>query len=122
MRGNALELTQRGLCALEPYRVKKAIILAAGFGSRMMPATKDRPKPMVRVNGTRIIDTMLGALTVAGITDITIVGGYQYEKLKELKEQYPNIRLIENKQYASTNNISSAVLALDDLRDGCYLS
>ena len=115
-----LSITEAGLSVLEPYRVKRAIILAAGFGSRMMPATSDRPKPMVTVNGVRIIDTMLDALISVGITDITVVGGYKYEKLCELRGKYPYIKLIENKKYDKTNNISSAMLALDALHDGCY--
>ena len=114
-------ITPQGLEALEPYRVKRALILAAGFGSRMMPATKDRPKPMVRVMGTRIIDTLLDALCAAGVTDVTVVGGYRFEKLAALREKYPGIRLIENRDYESANNISSAVLGLDCLRGGCYL-
>ena len=118
--GKQLLITKEGLAALEPYRVKRAIILAAGFGSRMMPATKDRPKPMVTVNGVRIIDTLLDALVRAGIEDITIVGGYQKEKLKDLLEKYPFLYLIDNPEYDVTNNISSAVLASDHLQDGCY--
>lgn len=114
-------LTAEGAAALEPYRVKRAIILAAGFGSRMMPATEDRPKPMVTVNGVRIIDTLLDALTGAGITDITLVGGYRFERLQELNEKYPSLRLLENKEYRTTNNISSAMLSLDRLVGGCYL-
>lgn len=117
---NELRITQKGLNALESYRVKHAIILAAGFGSRMMPATKDRPKPMVEVNGVRIIDTLLDALVRVGIWDITIVGGYKKEKLRDLLIKYPFLRLIDNPEYATTNNISSAVLSLDWLRDGCY--
>ncbi len=117
---NELNVTEKGLNALEPYRVKRAIILAAGFGSRMMPATEDCPKPMVKVNGVRIIDTLLDALVAVGITDITIIGGYKYEKLKDLLRKYPFICLIENGNYDSTNNISSAVLSLDHLHDGCY--
>ena len=116
-----LFITEAGLAALSPYRVKRAVILAAGFGSRMMPATADRPKPMVEVNGVRIIDTLLDALVAAGIREITIVGGYCYDKLGDLLAKYPFLRLIENADYASTNNISSAVLALDALHDGCYL-
>ena len=115
-----LSITEGGLSALEPYRVKRAIILAAGFGSRMMPATRDRPKPMVTVNGVRIIDTLLDALVSVGVTDITVVGGYRFDKLSELLEKYPFLRMIENKEYDKTNNISSAMLALGALHDGCY--
>ena len=115
-----LRLTEAGKEALEPYRVKRAVIVAAGFGSRMMPATEDRPKPMVRVNGIRIIDTLLDALISVGIEDITVVGGYRYGKLRELLEKYPSLRLLENREYADTNNISSAVTALKQLAGGCY--
>ena len=118
--GQELSITEAGLSALESDRVKRAIILAAGFGSRMMPATSDRPKPMVTVNGVRIIDTLLDALVSVGITDITIVGGYKYDKLCELREKYPFLKLLENKEYDKTNNISSAMLALGSLHDGCY--
>ena len=119
-KDEVLDVTSGGLGALEPYRVKHAVILAAGFGSRMMPATADRPKPMVRVNGIRLIDTLLDALTAVGITDITVVGGYRFEKLGDLLEKYPFLRLLDNKDYARTNNISSAVLSSDYLKDGCY--
>ncbi len=119
--GEKLSVTDKGLAALEPYRVNRAIILAAGFGSRMMPATEDRPKPMVTIRGVRIIDTLLDALSAAGINDVTIVGGYHFEKLRELLTKYPCLRLIENRDYAETNNISSALLACEYLRGGCYL-
>ena len=115
-----LYITKEGLNALEPYRVKRAIILAAGFGSRMMPATADRPKPMGRIGGVRIIDTLLDALIAVGIKEITIIGGYKFDKLKDLQEKYPFIQLIENKEYDKTNNISSAMLSFDTLHDGCY--
>ena len=116
-----LRVTEAGLAALEPYRVRRAVILAAGFGSRMMPATADRPKPMVTVNGTRIIDTLLDALVDVGIRDITIVGGYRFDRLGELREKYPFLQLRENTEYETTNNISSVLLALDLLGEGCYL-
>ena len=80
--GNIYRVTELGEKALEPYTVKRAVVLAAGFGSRMMPATENIPKPMVTVNGVRIIDTLLDALVIAGINDITIVGGYRFESLK----------------------------------------
>lgn len=118
---NKLEMTEKGYLELEKFRVRKAIILAAGFGSRMMPATKDRPKPMVEVNGVRIIDTLLDALLKEGIEEIIIVGGYRFDKLCELKSKYPTISFFENTAYETTNNISSIVLALDELKGGCYI-
>ncbi len=117
--GGVLSLTEAGLAALEPYRVKRALILAAGFGSRMMPATADRPKPLVTVNGVRILDTLLDALVAVGITDITVVRGYRKERFDELLEKYPFLTLVDNDKYDRTNNISSVMLALDKL--GGYL-
>lgn len=118
--GTHLGITQTGLAALEPYRVKRAVILAAGFGSRMMPATADRPKPMVTVNGVRIIETLLDALVGAGITDITLVRGYKKERFDELLSKYPFLDLVDNDIYDSTNNISSVMTVLDRI-DSCYL-
>lgn len=118
--GDCLGITAAGLDALEPYRVKKAVVMAAGFGSRMMPATADRPKPLVTVNGVRILDTLLDALVAVGIRDITIVRGYKKERFNDLLIKYPFIKLIDNDIYDSTNNISSAMAALNDI-DACYL-
>ena len=114
-------LTDKGVASLTPYKVHRAVILAAGFGSRMMPATADRPKPMVRVNGTYIISTLIDALLAAGVEDITIVRGYEKEKFGELLKTYPNLHFIDNNEYDKYNNISSAVLARDVFKDGCYL-
>lgn len=119
-KGETLPITQDGMAALEPYRVKRAVILAAGFGSRMMPATADRPKPMVTVNGVRIIETLLDALTGVGITDITLVRGYKKERFDQLLPKYPFLKLVDNDIYDSTNNISSVMAVLDRI-DSCYL-
>ena len=118
--GAKLEITAAGLEALEPYRVKSAVIMAAGFGERMVPATLERPKPMVKVNGVRIIDTLLDALVAAGITDITLIRGYKKEVFDELYEKYPFINLVDNPEYSTTNNISSVMQVIDKL-DSCYL-
>lgn len=118
--GDTLAVTETGLAALEPYRVKRAIILAAGFGSRMMPATADRPKPLVTVNGVPILETLLGALTAVGIRDVTVVRGYRKECFDALLEKYPFLTLVDNDIYSKTNNISSVMAVLDKL-DGCYL-
>ena len=69
-------ITEYGLKLLEPYRVKRAIFLAAGFGSRMVPITLNTPKPLVLVNGKKLIETLLDACVKAEIDEIIIVTGY----------------------------------------------
>ena len=105
------KITSAGLLALEPYKVKRAIFLAAGFGSRMVPLTFNTPKPLVRVHGTRMIDTLLDAVVAAGIPEIVIVRGYLGEQFDQLLYKYPNIKFMENPMYNEANNISSAVVA-----------
>ncbi len=118
--GETLEITAIGLEALEPYRVQRAVIFAAGFGSRMVPVTLTTPKPMVKVNGVRIIDRLLDALIAKDITDITIVRGYLKERFDELLEKYPFLHFVDNDRYEKENNISSALLAGDKV-DNCYI-
>ena len=69
--------------------MKRAVFVAAGFGSRMVPITLNTPKPLVRVNGTRIIDTLLDAVVEAGIPEIVIVRGYLGEQFDQLLYKYP---------------------------------
>lgn len=116
----SIEISEKGLRALEPYRVRKAIILAAGFGQRLAPVTLDTPKPLVKVNGVRILDTLLDALYAKGITNITIVRGYKKEQFDELLEKYPTLHFIDNPEFNLANNISSAIHAID-LIDRCYI-
>jgi len=104
-------LTNVGKNALEPYRVKRAVFIAAGFGSRLVPITFNTPKPLVRVNGVRIIDTLLDAVCAAGIGEIVIVRGHLSEQFDQLKYKYPNIQFLENPIYNESNNISSAMCA-----------
>ena len=74
-----IKVTVEGYNTLEPFRVKRAILLAAGFGSRMIPITLNTPKPLVLVHGKRIIETILDALLKVGIEEIYIVRGYLSE-------------------------------------------
>jgi len=103
-------LTKEGLKALEPFRVKRAIFLAAGFGSRLVPITLNTPKPLVRVKGVRIIDTLLDAVIAAGIEEIIIIRGYLGEQFDQLKYKYPKIKFLENPIYNESNNISSTMV------------
>ena len=114
-------LTEAGYAALEPYRVKRAVFIAAGFGSRLVPITLNTPKPLVRVNGVRMIDTMLDAVVAAGIEEIIIVRGYLGEQFDQLLYKYPNIKFIENPLYNEANNISSALLSRHLLQNAYML-
>ncbi len=105
------KITEKGREALEPYRVKKAIFIAAGFGSRLVPITLNTPKPLVRVKGRRIIDSLLDAVVAAGIEEIYIVRGYLGEQFDQLLIKYPMIKFIENPVYNECNNISSVYMA-----------
>jgi CTP:phosphocholine cytidylyltransferase-like protein len=102
-------ITPGGVEILEPYRVKRALFLAAGFGSRLVPISLNTPKPLVRVKGVRIIDTLLDAVTAAGIEEIVIVRGYLGEQFDQLLYKYPAIKFLENPFYNESNNISSAM-------------
>lgn len=104
-------ITSKGLRALEPYRVKRAVFIAAGFGSRLVPITFNTPKPLVRVHGQRIIDGLLDACLAAGIEDIVIVRGYLGDQFDQLLYKYPMIKFLENPVYNEANNISSALVA-----------
>ncbi len=110
-------ITKQGMNVMEQYRVKRAVFIAAGFGSRMVPITLNTPKPLVRVRGKRIIDSLLDAVLQAGIEDIVIVRGYLAEQFDQLLYKYPMIRFIDNPLYNETNNISSAMCARNLLKN-----
>lgn len=103
------------------HLVKNAIIMAAGFGSRLMPITENTPKPLINVNGKIMIETIIEALMSHNINEINIVVGYKKEKFDYLKEKYPNINLIENVHYNVYNNISSLYAAREHLGDTIIL-
>ena len=81
--------------------------MAAGFGNRMKPVTLNTPKPLIKVNGKRMIDTIIDGLHKNGIDEIYLVVGYLSEKFQELLEKYPNLNFIKNPYYDTCNNISS---------------
>lgn len=114
-------VTEAGYAALEPYKVKRAVFIAAGFGARLVPITLNTPKPLVRVKGTRMIDTLLDAVVAAGIEEIIIVRGYLGEQFDQLRYKYPNIKFVENPFYNEANNISSALLVRDLLQNAYVL-
>lgn len=114
-------ITEKGLKALEPYKVKRAIFLAAGFGSRMVPITLNTPKPLVLVNGKKIIETLLDAVIKAQIPEIIIVTGYLKDQFEILLKKYPNVKLVYNDKYNEMNNISSAYAVKDYFQNSYVL-
>ena len=95
--------------------------MAAGIGKRMQPVTLETPKPLVKVNGVRMIDTVIQGLHMNGIKDIYIVVGYLKEKFECLIQEYPGVVLIENPYYDYCNNISSLYVARDFISESIIL-
>lgn len=103
------------------HKVERAIIMAAGLGNRMYPVTLTTPKPLVRVNGIRMIDTVIQGLHQNGIREIYVVVGYLKEKFAALVQEYPGVVLIENPYFDICNNISSLYVARDYIRNAMIL-
>ena len=95
--------------------------MAAGKGERMRPVTLHTPKPLVRVNGVRMIDTVIQALRENGIFEIYVVVGYLKEQFRPLEKEYPGLRLIENPWYDAYNNISSLYAAREYIDEAIIL-
>ncbi|MBQ7334076.1 MAG: phosphocholine cytidylyltransferase family protein [Clostridia bacterium] len=100
----------------------KALILAAGVGSRLAPLTDHMPKSLVEVNGTPILMKQIENLHACGITDITVVSGYLSHVLADaVGGKYPEIRILESVDYAITNNMYSAYLAREAMAGQGFL-
>ena len=90
----------------------KALILAAGLGSRLRPLTDQKPKALVQYNGRELIDYQISALASQQIEEIIVVVGYEASRIKNfIKANYPTlkIRIIENKEFSSSNSAFSSI-------------
>lgn len=100
----------------------KALILAAGMGTRLKPITDMKPKAMVAVNGQPILFKQIENLVTHGIKDITVVVGYKADLIIEaLEMRYPFVNVITNSRYRETNNMFSAYLAKKDFYNSEFI-
>lgn len=102
----------------------KALILAAGLGSRLKHLTTDKPKALVPVSGKPILQYQLEALVSCGIKDVCVVIGHQGARLQEfVKETFPqlNVRYVWNHEYATSNSSYSFFLAKDFVLGASYI-
>ena len=95
--------------------------MAAGKGERLRPITLTTPKPLVTVNGKRMIDSVIDSLHCNGIYEIYIVVGYLKEQFNQLKDKYDGITIIDNPYYETCNNISSLYMAREHLENTIIL-
>ena len=96
-------ITERGIEALEPYRVRNAVIMAAGLSSRFVPLSYERPKGMLRVRDEVLIERQIKQLLRRGISDITVVVGYKKEYFFYLAAKF-GVKIVVNDQFAEKNN------------------
>lgn len=86
----------------------KAVVLAAGEGTRLRPLTADRPKPLVELGGTSLLERNAATLAAAGVTDLTVVTGYRAEDVRDL-----GFETVHNPAYAETDMVHSLFAARD---------
>lgn len=114
-----LEITKKAKNLLAENKPKNAIILAAGFGMRMVPINFESPKALLEVNGERIIERQIRQLHDAGISEIHVVVGFMKEKFEYLIDKF-GVDLIVNPEYSTKNNLYSLNVAKDYL-DNTYV-
>lgn len=109
-----IQPTNKTIRELREKSPKNAIILAAGFGMRMVPINTQYPKALIEVDGQPIIERIINQLNSIGVEDIYIVVGYMKEQFEYLIDEY-KVKLIVNEKYAEKNNLHSLRLAADYL-------
>lgn len=114
-----VSLTQAGLDALQPYKVERAIFMAAGLGSRAVPFTYDEPKGMLPIHGQPMVERLIEQLQAVGINEIWLVTGYLREGYASLA-QY-GVQFLDNPLYERYNNIGTVHRARQLMDRNLYL-
>ena len=114
-----ISLTEKSLKEFLERKTERAIILAAGFGMRMVPINLERPKAFIKVDGEYLIERQIKQLHLAGIYEIYIVVGFMKEHFEYLVDKY-GVKLIVNMDYSTKGNLHSLKLASKYL-DNAYI-
>lgn len=111
-----MHLTHLARETFDECKPRNAIILAAGFGMRMVPINLTTPKALLEVNGERLIDRLITQLQETGINDITVVVGFMKENFEYLIDEF-GVDLVVNPDYASRNNLHSLALVSNKIHN-----
>lgn len=109
-----LSLTKKGQRVLKKNQPKKAVILAAGFGMRMVPINHEVPKGLLKVKNEVLIERLIRQLHSVEIYDIKVIVGFMKEKYEYLIDKF-QVKLIVNSKYGSKNNLHSLTLVKNEL-------
>ena len=112
----SLRCTKKAEQLFQQHAPENAVILAAGFGMRMVPINMEVPKAFLEVRGELLIERLIRQLKEAGISDITIVVGFMKEQFDYLIDEF-GVQLVVNPRYASHNNLHSLKLAADKIHN-----
>lgn len=120
VHGNEIELTKKGAQALEPYKVKRAVIMAASFDANLIPITVNTPKSMMKVNGKRIIERTFEILEKAEIEEIFVITGYSADVFEIVKNKYPDATFIGIERYSEASTVA-AVMPIKEFIKNAYV-
>lgn len=109
-----IRLTIKARESIKKKAPKNAIILAAGFGMRMVPINLETPKALLEINGEALIERIIKQLREVGVKNIYIVVGFLKERFEYLIDEY-GVELIVNEEYATKNNLHSLALVADKI-------
>ena len=113
------ELMPKARQLLSENKPRNAIILAAGYGLRMVPINTETPKGLLEVNGEPLIERLIRQIQEAGIQNIYVIVGFMKEQYEYLIDTY-GVELIVNREYGSKNNLHSLKRAAGHL-DNAYI-
>ena len=109
-----MELTEEAKLEMAKHRPKNAVILAAGYGMRMVPINMETPKGLLEVKGEPLIERLIRQLHAVNVKEIYVVVGFQKEQYDYLVDQY-GVKLVVNMEYAEKNNLHSLAKVLPQL-------